>query len=150
MGLGTWKSAKEKTAVLTGASHNEAMGTYRGSESRRSTYAGTRWEQSLQKDTVDLCQKEQWATSMLRTKQSKLKNLLQACVRSSPKERTFLLLITWRRGQGQGHWNDFNSKWRSCTVCTVIFTNVKFIPLCWLLSTVHQETVLDHCIHHLI
>lgn len=43
--LGTWKSAKERTTVLRGASQDEAAGTTRGSENCRSSYAEARWGQ---------------------------------------------------------------------------------------------------------
>lgn len=58
----------EDKQVSLAVSQNEATGASRGSGSQRLANAGASWGQSLQKDTVDLCQKERQASSMHVTK----------------------------------------------------------------------------------
>lgn len=99
--LGTWRSLRRGAQFLEWVFPNEAAGASSRLREPGVSLCRSRWGQSLQKDTVDICQGEQQALYMHRTTK---KIYCRLSWDQPPKiKQTFPLpTTTWHRIQGKG------------------------------------------------
>ena len=107
--LGTWRSLRGW------ASSNEAAGTSSRLRELGISLCRSRWGQSWQKDTADICQGEQQALYMHRTKKKKIYCRLSWDQPQKRKQTFPLSTTTWHRVQGKGlKWLDLEMKRLHC------------------------------------